>query len=70
MKIIKEGVIPQYKCFFRCRFCGCEFEAEKDECEKRNGEYQTTDYVLNCPTCSRHCSTSATIINQKIIGGR
>ena len=70
MRIIKPGILPEYKCFFTCRCCGCEFEAEIEECERRMGEYNSTDYLFRCPTCERYCSTAATVINQKIIGRR
>ena len=49
MKILKEGNLELFKQTkrFSCSYCGCEFEADKDE---YNVEYS---YFCECPCCGK-----------------
>ena len=54
MKIIKEGNLDKLMRVkrFKCKECGCIFEAEKDE-YKRGRQYNGTYYYCACPCCNQ-----------------
>lgn len=59
MKVIKPGIIPEYK--FTCNICGCEFIAYRTECEIYYGYNPTwtrqAEYaVAHCPICNSEVS--------------
>lgn len=54
MKILKSGIIPEYK--FTCHICGCEFVAYRTECNitemVKLPEAQIGVFVsVACPEC-------------------
>ncbi|WP_186194456.1 hypothetical protein [Burkholderia gladioli] len=57
MKIIKQGILPQYREWKgKCYFCGTEFECLQNEGEyaidQRDGDYLR----VNCPICEKQCA--------------
>ena len=51
IKIIKPGKKPE-TFRFECPHCGCVFEADKDDYEKRRDDFRMELYVLAaCPCC-------------------
>ena len=55
MKIIVEGEIPKKTKRFKCDYCGCEFEADKDEYKSVNYVY-VREYQCGCPCCQETVS--------------
>lgn len=58
MKIIKPGDVNKLKetKHFLCKYCGCEFEADKGEYSIGN-QYNEIYYYHPCPTCNKNvCS--------------
>lgn len=55
MKIIKHGDEGKIKKHFKCKYCGCEFEANASECDKVVNEYfggkNKIYYRCQCPEC-------------------
>lgn len=56
MKIIKHGDIEKMKAYkapllFECLNCGCVYETNSDECEKRWNVLSDLMYSCNCPDC-------------------
>jgi hypothetical protein len=51
MKIIQEGKIPTFIKTFKCRYCGCVFEAEKNEYKVEHSQYSEVEYIAECPCC-------------------
>ncbi len=59
MRILKPGVIPEYD--FKCHICGCEFIADRTECEihycyNLTLARQAECAVAHCPTCNSEIS--------------
>ena len=56
IKIIKLGKKPDTVKRFKCRNCGCVFEADRQDYEEvyilSNGYY----LLIDCPTCGRRIS--------------
>lgn len=54
MKILKEGNLELFKQTkrFSCSYCGCEFEADKDEYNAIN-QYNEYSYFCKCPCCGK-----------------
>lgn len=51
IKIIKPGRQGEIK-RFTCSRCGCVFEADRDDYEKRRDDFRMEIYVLAaCPSC-------------------
>ena len=53
MKILVMGDLNRMNPFirFHCLRCGCVFIENANECEKRQGQYNETAYVYDCPCC-------------------
>ena len=61
MRILVPGSDPKpRKLRLRCCYCGCVFEALKDEYKIQSGQYNETTVVVKCPWCSKTLYTTAT----------
>ena len=61
MRILVPGCGPKpRKLRLRCCYCGCVFEALKDEYKIQMGQYNETTVVVDCPWCNKTLYTTAT----------
>lgn len=52
MKIIKNGRETKHTRTFKCKHCGCVFEADTSECRIIGVEWKSVEYYINCPCCN------------------
>ena len=61
MRILVLGSDPKpRKLRLRCCYCGCVFEALKDEYKIQMGQYNESMVVVDCPWCNKTIYTTAT----------
>ena len=61
MRILVPGSAPKpRKLRLRCCYCGCVFEALKDEYKIQMGQYNESMVVVDCPWCNKTIYTTAT----------
>ena len=61
MKILKHGNPHGNIVIFKCTNCGCEFEANENECESGRSPFDGEKwYNIDCPECNRICLSHET----------
>lgn len=67
MKILNEG--KKLKAVFECQVCGCEFEANIEECYIEYTYAMTYRAQYDCPCCGKTCNCDKSDFQEVVDNG-